>query len=212
VHDVNLGTDALAPMLDRAFVQDQIIARGLDAACTATAPPMWLAGSFATVSPSHAYLYLLFGANRLPGSVFGEVACGTLKVGLFTSDGHSAMETVSIYHTGLADLRLRIPLSRSMAITTIALPLAHFARRGLLHGVVMQSGDSVSDAAKSVDVRRIAAEALVFAGLAQDGRCYRAEHDDGCLIIAVPPFDDEIAIISVGLSSLSHDRILTTAS
>jgi FMN phosphatase YigB (HAD superfamily) len=210
-HDVNLGTHALAPMLDRAFVQDQIIARGLSGACTATAPPMWLAGSFATVSPSHAYLYLLFGANRLPAGVFGEAPCGTLQVGLFTADGSSAMETVTIHHTGLADLRLRIPLSRSMAIATIALPLARFARQGLLHGVVMQSGDSVSDAAQSVDVRRIDDEALMFAGLLRDGRCYRAENDDGCLIIAVPPFDDDVAIVGIGLSSLDHDRILTTA-
>jgi hypothetical protein len=51
----------------------------------------------------------------------------------------------------------------------------------------------------------------VVAGLARDGRCYRAETDDGCLIIPVAPFDDEVAIVSVALSSLSHDRILTTA-
>ena len=210
-HDVNLGTHALAPMLDRAFVQNQVIARGLSAACTAPAPPMWLAGSLATVSPSHAYLYLLFGANRLPANVYGEAPCGTLQVGLFTAAGRSTMETVTVHHTGLADLRLRIPLSRSMAITTIALPLARFARQGLLHGVVMQSGDSVSDAAGSADVRRIADEALVFAGLARDGRSYRAESDDGCLIIPVAPFDDEVAIVSVALSSLSHDRILTTS-
>jgi FMN phosphatase YigB (HAD superfamily) len=209
-HDVNLGTQALAPMLDRAFVQNQVIARGLSAACTAPGPPMWLAGSFATVSPSHAYLYLLFGANRLPPGVFGEAAGGTLQVGLFTSDGRGTMETVTIQHTGFADVRLRIPLSRSMAIATIALPLARFARHGLLHGVVMQSGDGVSDAAKSSDVRRIADEALVFAGLARDGRCYRAETDDGCLIIPVAPFDDEVAIVSVALTSFSHDRILTT--
>jgi FMN phosphatase YigB (HAD superfamily) len=210
-HDVNLGTHALAPMLDRAFVQNQVIARGLSAACTAPAPPMWLAGSFATVSPSHAYLCLLFGANRLPANVYGEAPCGTLQVGRFTADRRSTMETVSVHHTGLADLRLRIPLSRSVAITTIALPLARLAGRGLLHGVVMQSGDSVSDAARSADVRRIADEALVFAGLARDGRCYRAENDDGCLIIPVAPFDDEVAIVSVALSSLSHDRILTTS-
>jgi FMN phosphatase YigB (HAD superfamily) len=210
VHDLNLGTDAMAPMLDGAFVRSQIIARGLPVACAAPAPPMWLAGSFATVSPSHAYLYLLFGANRLPANVYGEAPCGTLQVGLFTADGRSTMETVTVHHTGLADLRLRIPLSRSMAIATVALPLARVARQGLLHGVVMQSGDSVADAARSVEVQRIADAALVFAGLARDGRCYRAETDDGCLIIPVAPFDDEVAIVSVALSSLSHDRILTT--
>ncbi|EJN14876.1 hypothetical protein PMI42_01535, partial [Bradyrhizobium sp. YR681] len=41
-HDVNLGTHALAPMLDEKFVRDQITARGLSAACASAAPPMWL--------------------------------------------------------------------------------------------------------------------------------------------------------------------------
>ncbi len=46
-HDVNLGTSALAPMLDGSFVKNLMIARGLLAAFAAPAPPMWLAGSFA---------------------------------------------------------------------------------------------------------------------------------------------------------------------
>ncbi len=61
-------------MLDGGFVRNLVIARGFSAACTASEPPMWLAGSFATLSPSHAYLYLLHGANRLPADVFGEDA------------------------------------------------------------------------------------------------------------------------------------------
>ncbi|MCH3002765.1 hypothetical protein K3W91_14795, partial [Listeria monocytogenes] len=59
-HDVNLGTQALAPLLDANLINDCLIARGLSTACTAPAPPMWLAGSFAALSPSHAYLYTLF--------------------------------------------------------------------------------------------------------------------------------------------------------
>jgi FMN phosphatase YigB (HAD superfamily) len=211
-HDVNLGTDALAPMLDGGFLRNQIIARGLSAACTAPAPPMWLAGSFATLSPSHGYLYLLFGAGRLPANVFGEAPCGTLRIGLFTADGRSATETVAVQHTGLADLRLRIPLSRSMAIATIALPLARFAREGLLHGVVVQTGDSVADASKCPEPRRIADDRLIFAGLERSGsRYYRAADDDACLLVPVEPFDGEIAIFTVALTSLSHDRLLTTA-
>ncbi|GCC47907.1 hypothetical protein chiPu_0031905, partial [Chiloscyllium punctatum] len=136
-HDVNLGTQALAPLLDANLINDCIIARGLSTACTAPAPPMWLAGSFAALSPSHAYLYTLFGANRLPANVFGEAQCGTLQVGLFGHDGQAALEPVSVYHTGLGDLRLRIPLSRRMAVATIALPLAKLTRHGMLHGITV---------------------------------------------------------------------------
>ena len=207
-HDVNLGTDALAPMLDGGFVRNLMIARGLLAVFTAQAPPMWLAGSFAALSPSHAYLYLLYGANRLPPDVFGETPCGRLKVGLFRAGGAASMETVTVFLTGLNDLRLRIPILRAMGITTIALQLAGFAREGILHGVVVQSGETLSEAATSPNPKRIAQEQLIFAGLDRTGSHYRAHDDDGCLLIPVDPANDEVALYTVALTSLSHDRIL----
>lgn len=209
-HDVNLGTDALAPMLDGGFVQNLMIARGLPAASTAPAPPMWLAGSFAALSPSHSYLYLLYGANRLPPDVFGETPCGRLKVGLFGAGGAASMETVTVFLTGLNDLRLRIPVSRAMGITTIALPLAGFAREGILHGVVVQTGETLGEAAASTRATAIAAEKLVFAGLDRSGDHYRAHDDSACVLIPVDPTNDEIALYTVALTSLSHDRILAS--
>jgi len=201
-HDVNLGTHALAPLLDQQFVRDQITARGLSAACTAAAPPMWLAGSFAGLSPSYNYLYVLFGANRLPADVFEERAAGPVQVGLFRADGGAALEAVTVHRTGLGELRLRIPLSRRMAVTTIALPLAKFAREGLLHGVTVQQGDDVRDAAESQDVVAIATDGLIYAGLQRNGGHYRAETEDGCLLIPVSPMTQEIAIYSVAITPL----------
>ncbi|KWV49951.1 hypothetical protein AS156_15665 [Bradyrhizobium macuxiense] len=208
-HDVNLGTLALAPLLDANFVNDCITARGLGMACTAPAPPMWLAGSFAALSPAHGYLYVLFGANRLPPNVFGEAPCGTLQVGLFGSDGQAALEAVNVYQTGLGDLRLRIPLSRRMAVTTIALPLAKLAREGVLHGIVIQCGENAAAAADSSDVKAVAEARLVCAGIERTGRQFRALNVDGMLLIPVDAFEDDIAIYTVALTSLSHDRILT---
>ncbi len=186
-HDVNLGTHALAPLLDRDFVRNQITARGLSAACTSAAPPMWLAGSFARLSPSHAYLYALFGANHLPADVFEESPCGTVRIGLFGATGEATLETATVHRTGLGELRVRIPISRAMGIATIALPLPSFAPEGLLHGVTIQSGDDIRDAAESQDVIGIAAESLVYAGLQRNGEHYRAEGDDGCLLIPTAP-------------------------
>jgi len=207
-HDVNLGTQALAPLLDANIINDCIIARGLSSACMAPAPPMWLAGSFAALSPSHAYLYTLFGTNRLPANVFGEVQCGTLQVGLFRDDGQASLEAISVYHTGLGDLRLRIPLSRRMAIATIALPLAKLAREGMLHGVVVQSGESAALAAANSNVTAIADGRLVYAGIERSGRHFRSSGDDGMLLIPVDGFADDVAVYTVALTSLSHDRIL----
>ncbi|MGY4239335.1 hypothetical protein ACVIIZ_000743 [Bradyrhizobium sp. USDA 4523] len=210
-HDVNLGTPALAPLLDADFVNDSIIARGLMTACTAPAPPMWLAGSFAALSPSHAYLYTLFGANRLPASVFGEALCGTLQVGLFDRNGQASLEAISVYHTGLGDLRLRIPLSRRMAIATIALPLAKLTRDGMLHGITVQYGESAAKAAEGSNVTAIAEGRLIDVGLKRRGRHFRATSDDGMLLIPVDGFEDDVAIYTVALTALDHDRILAVA-
>lgn len=201
-HDVNLGTHALAPMLDGDFIRRQISARGLSAACTSTAPPMWLAGSFARLSPAHAYLYALFGANRLPADVFEESPSGPAQVGLFRAGGEATLETVTVHRTGLGELRVRIPVSRAMGIATIALPLPGFAAEGLLHGVTLQIADDVGDAADSQEVIGITAESLVYAGIQRNGDHYRAESADGCLLIPVAPMTKDIAIYSVAITPL----------
>ena len=211
-HDVNLGTGTLPPIIDGDRVNNLMIAGGLGAACTFTIgePPMWLAGSFASLSPSHSYLYTLFGANRLPADVFGEAACGTIQVGLFKADGSASMEAITVYRTGLGDLRIRVPVSRAMGIAMIILPLAKFAQTGILQGVVAQTGETVTEATTNPDVVGIAEDRLVFAGLDRNGRHYHAPNEDGCLIIPVAPGGSEITVYSVALTSLSHDRILST--
>jgi len=201
-HDVNLGTQALAPMLDRDFVRNQITARGLSAACTSAGPPMWLAGSFALTSPSYAYLYTLFGANRLPADVFEESPCGMVHVGLFHANGEAVLQQVAIHRTGLGELRVRIPVSRAMGIAMLALPLPKFAAEGLLHGVTMQSAGEIREAAASQDVIGIAAESLVFAGMQRNGEHYRSDSEDGCLLIPVVPMAREVAIYSVAITPL----------
>lgn len=201
-HDVNLGTHALAPMTDGDFIRRQISARGLSAACTSTAPPMWLAGSFARLSPSYAYLYALFGANRLPADVFEESPSGPVQVGLFRTNGEATLETVTVHRSGLGELRVRIPLSRTMGIAMIALPLPRFAAEGLLHGVTLQTADDVRDAAESQEVIGITAESLVYAGVQRNGDHYRAESEDGCLLIPVAPMTKDIAIYSVAITPL----------
>ena len=201
-HDVNLGTHALAPMIDSDFIRRQITARGFSAACASAAPPMWLAGSFARLSPSNAYLYTLFGANRLPADVFEESPCGQVQIGLFRANAAATLDTVTLYRTGLGELRLRIPVSRTMGIAVIALPLPKFAAEGLLHGVTIQSADHIRDAAESQDVAGVTADSLVYAGVQHNGAHYRIENDDACLLIPVAPMAHDIAIYSIAITPL----------
>jgi len=157
------------------------------------------------LSPSHAYLYVLFGANRLPSDIFGETACGSLQVGLFRANGSASVETITVFRTGTGDVRLRIPIARAMAITTIGLPLGRLAREGVLDGIVLQTGDTVAAATTSAKLVRIDENRLVFAGIEGAGCHYRASDDDGCAMIPIDGFEDDIAIYTVTLRPLNQD-------
>jgi hypothetical protein len=190
-------------MLDGALVRNQIIARGLSAACAGPTPPTWLAGSFATLSPSHAYLYALFGASRLPSDIFGETAAGRLQVGLFQANGSASVEAITVLRAGTGDVRLRIPITRAMAVTTIGLPLGRIAGEGVLEGIVIQTGHTVAAAANAKPIRIDEGRLVFAAGIEGNGRHYRALDDDGCLMIPIDRFEHDVAIYTIVLRSLS---------
>ncbi|WP_420134811.1 hypothetical protein [Rhodopseudomonas sp.] len=210
-HDVNLGTATLAPMIDGDFIRKQIVARGLSAACTTAPPPMWIAGSFAALSPSLAYSYALFGANRLSSDVVGEAPCGTLQVGLFGADGSATLQTVTVFLTGLGDLRLRVPVSQQMGLAMIALPLGKLAREGLLDGVVLQQGKTITEAAHGQEVVSVPAAQLIDAGLRRSGRHYLADQDEACLLVQLGPLPSPVAIYTLAVTPLGAGRPLAAS-
>jgi FMN phosphatase YigB (HAD superfamily) len=207
-HDINLGTETLVPMLDGNAIKQLEIARGLPAACTASHPPMWIAGSFAQLSPSLGYLYLLFGANRLSIDVFSEVKCGELQIGLFGSNERATMETVAWYRTAMGGVRIRIPISATLGVHTVAVPIAKIALQGILEGVTVQTGKTVRRASDNPDVMGLPSAGLATAGLDLSGPLYRATDESGCLLITVDS-DAPIAIFSIALTPLGTDRILS---
>jgi FMN phosphatase YigB (HAD superfamily) len=207
-HDVNLGTHALAPLLDGDFTGRLLVAQALPVACTATAPPMWLAGSFAALSPVHNFLYLLFGANQLPPDIFGDVKCGAIGIGLFGADGSSHLAQASCYRTGLGDMRVRVPITRSMGVQTVVVPIAQLAPEGLISGPFLQSGSDVKEALKSTDIVKLPDDRLGHAGLTRSGRHYRATQADGALVINLRAQTAPVVMLSVGLTPLNGDRVL----
>ncbi|MEH2471069.1 FMN phosphatase YigB (HAD superfamily) [Nitrobacteraceae bacterium AZCC 2161] len=207
-HDVNLGTLALAPLLDGNFASGLHVAQAFPLACTATNPPMWPAGSFSALAPVNNFLYLLFGSNRLPSDIFDDVKCGQIAVGLFGADGSSSLVEVSCYRTGFGDMRVRIPIAHRMGIQCVVVPIAKLAREGLVSGPFMHGGKDVSEALQSVDIVPLQDEHVSHAGLVRSGRYFRATQDDGALVINVPPQTVPVVIVSIGLTPLSGDRVL----
>jgi hypothetical protein len=207
-HDVNLGTRALLPVLDGGFVAGLQVARDFMSACTVGGPPMWLAGSFSAVSPVHNFLYLLFGANRLPSDLFGDVKCGQIEVGLFNDDGSSSLAQVTCFRTGFGEIRVRIPITRDSGIRTIVVPIARLATEGLVAGPFLQGGTSLARALQTATLLKLPDQHLDHAGLFHSGRYYRATQDDGALVINLPPQRAPIVIMSIGLTPLNEGRVL----
>jgi FMN phosphatase YigB (HAD superfamily) len=205
-HDVNLGTVTLAPMVDAALIERLQVVDGFPVTCTTPPPPMWLAGCFSALSPAHAYLYSLFGANKLPPSVFGDVKADQIDIGLFAADGGASLQSLPVYRNGFADLRIRIAISARMQIRTIVVPIAKLATEGLIDGVFVQAGKDVQHASGSRTPIDWPESRLRAAGLERSGRHFRTTSAEGCLIFDVPPLDKPVVIISIGLKPLARDR------
>jgi hypothetical protein len=195
-------------MVDAEFVERLQIAAALPAACTAPPPPMWLAGCFSSLSPAHAYLYTLFGANKLPAGIFADVKCGQAQIGLFAANGTATLKTVPCYRTGLGDLRIRVAISSRMQIRTIVVPVAAVADEGLIDGVVAQAGKTIQDASFSLEPIQWPAGKLRSAGMERSGRFYRTTSADACLIIDVDPGQRPFLVFSIALRTVGKDRIL----
>ena len=207
-HDVNLGTLALAPLLDGDFARALQVTQAFPLACAAANPPMWPAASFSAVAPVHNYLYFLFGANRLPSDMFDDVRCGQLRIGMFGADGAASLVEVSCYRTGFGEMRLRIPIARNMAIATVVVPIAQLAPEGLVSGPFLHAGSTVGNALASTCVTALPGQHVGDAGLVRSGRYFRATRDDGALVINLPAQDSPITILSIGLTTLNGERIM----
>jgi hypothetical protein len=207
-HDVNLGTVALTPLIDGELLAAQQVTRSLPDACTTAGPSMWLAGSLAALSPAQSFLYLLFGANVLPSDIFGDVKCGRIELILEDHKGVSNAVQAACYRTGFGDIRMRIPMSRAMAIRAITVPIARLATEGVVSGPFLQSGDTVDQVARSTDILKLDGPGIRHRGMTWNAGHYSATHDDAALTIDLPLQTAAVTILSIGLTPLNGGRVL----
>jgi hypothetical protein len=207
-HDVNLGTAAVTPLLDADLLAAREVTQSLPDACTAADPPMWLAGSFAALAPAQSFLYLLFGCSLLPSDIFGDVKCGQIDVTLQDRKGKSSTVQVSCYRNGFNDIRIRIPMSRGMAIRSVSLPIGRLAAAGRVSGPFLQSGASVAAAARSGEIRLLDRAGVGRDGIAWDGDRYAVTQDDALLSIEIPASRDAVTLLSIGVTPANGARVL----
>jgi FMN phosphatase YigB (HAD superfamily) len=204
VHDVNLGTSSTVTMADPGAVTDLSVAAALPLVCAANAPPMWMGASMSALSPAHGFLYALHGAGRLPGDLFADIGCGHVEAGLVTGSGQRVVPA-ACYRTGLADLRVRIPLKPEWKAQGLAIPLGRLAAEGVIRGVAVQTGQTAREAMSDREIRSLPARSWCGHGIDLDGRYFRAG-TGGVLLITLPALSAPVTIVSLLLTPM-EDRL-----
>lgn len=205
-HDINLGSQSLAPMADPQAAQAIVGAKPFHVACGPHEPPMWMAGSMAALSPLHGMLYALMGAGQLIGDVAGDVPCGTAEVALLDQTG-GQQQVVTCLRTGYGDVRLRVPVIRAAGATTLAVTMSALPRRGFIRSISVQTGETAKKAMQSAQVDTIAVTSVQALGPTLDRGLY--EGSEGHLLIPLPPLDQDIAVLTLTITPLDGQRILS---
>jgi FMN phosphatase YigB (HAD superfamily) len=207
-HDVNLGTSHVTPLLDTRLMDAVPVTRSLPDTCVARYPAMWLAGSFAAMSPAQGFLYLLFGCKSLPGDLFGDIKCGELDVTLIDRRGQSSAVSVATYRNAFGEMRIRVPVSRSMAVRSIVLPVGRLAVEAIVSGPYLQSGATVARAIGDDRIVPLAPSCVRHAAMTRSGRYYCSEGDAGTLTVDLPEPISAVSVLSLGLAPIDGARIL----
>ncbi|WP_337997583.1 hypothetical protein [Oleispirillum naphthae] len=209
-HDVNLGTRALVPLAEPQTAETLALAKPLPAAFAARQPPMWMAGSFAALSPALGFLHALAGCGGLCAETFGEAEIGPATAMLFKRGDMQACLPLSVTctRTGFNELRIRVPLLAKSGIGAVMLPASALPPRGAVRGVVLQYGETAAAAMAAADAESIPVSALRGAGMALDGGILSAQGEDGYLMIPAPEFAAPVAVLTLTIAPLDGLRLL----
>lgn len=201
-HDVNWGTQTLVPTADAAAAGRFNVAWALPTLYTAPEPPMWLAGTMASLSPVHGFLYALFGAGHLTSDIFADVKHGSIEMKVIAADATRTF-SVSWFRTAHGDVRIHIPVPRSFGALALSLPLGAIAHEGIIVGVTVQNGSTVAKALADRDVRHLPSNAWSSAGVTFFGGHYRIDRiEDHQLLLRMPVINGKIGLITVLLRPL----------
>lgn len=196
-HDVNLGTQALAPMTDTTLANSVRSSRGLGIAMSLAELPMWLGGSMADISPLNGILYSMFGAGHLPPTLLAGQAIGQVDVALIA--GQTARPVrVSVYRSVDGRVRLQVPMLSSMALSAVAVSIGQIAASGAVTSATLMSGQDASTALASANAWRMPDEALSFAGVSHAGKAFNAaDPDRSYLIINLPAPQQPVEVLCI---------------
>jgi FMN phosphatase YigB (HAD superfamily) len=197
MHDVNLGTQTLIPLVDAGHVTTAGIAGGLGGAVVAPEPPMWLAGSFSQHSKLHGIMYAMFGAGLLPAAMLADHKIGQADAALIS--GETARPTrLGLYRTATGRIRVQVPIAATMNVSTVAIAIGQIAARGRVTGATVQGGKDVAAALAAGPATMLPPGSLAFIGTSHDGNVFSgADPQASYLAVTVPASRHPVSVFSV---------------
>lgn len=205
-HDVNLGSQALAPMVSVSSAHSFVAAQSLSMAFSLQGPPMWPAASMAALSPLHGYLYALNGVGSLFPDVVGELPCGEAEVTLL-NDRQTYPLKATCLRDGFGHFRLRIPVLKNSNVAAIAIPAEPLPAEGQVRSLALQQGDDVLDATSAKDIVELPFDKIAGLNMPFADGAYRAE-PQGTLLLRIPPLEKKIGLITLTIEPPEGSRIL----
>lgn len=208
-HDVNLGTDQLAPLTSVETARAMLAAQPLPAALGHRIPPMWMAGSHASVSPLHGALFALHALGALPTETLGEAPVATVTVVIcYTDTNHSYPVSVPAVRGAFGELRIRVPLRGGGGPIAVAFPAKILPASGTVQGITFAHADSVADAMDEPVDARLPVSALKAVGMTLAGTVFTSGNDGGFLAVDVPEFSSSIGVVTIAVMPSGDLRLL----
>jgi FMN phosphatase YigB (HAD superfamily) len=208
-HDVNLGTQAIAPLLGPEQIRNLELARGIGGAFTGASVPMWPAASLTQQSPHLGIFYAMYGTGLLPSTMIADRKAGVLDVALITGATANAVK-VPYSETVFGRIRIQIPVAAAMAVSTVAIPIGQIAAQGRMTGAVVQTGPSITAAMRSEAVTAMSPDKLSWIAVERDDAVFSiADPETAYLAIAVPAIEDGALVITLEFDVYRHqaDRL-----
>lgn len=205
-HDMNLGSQALAPMVSVSSAHSFVAAQSLPMAFSLKGPQMWPAASMAALSPLHGYLYAFNGMGLLSTDVVGELPCGEAEVTLL-SDRQAYPLKVTCLRDGFGHFRLRVPVLKNSNFTAIAIPAETLPAEGRIRSLSLQQGNGALEATPENDIVELPFDKITGLDMLFADGVYRAE-PQGMLLLQFPPLAKRIGLVTLTIAPPEGSRIL----
>jgi FMN phosphatase YigB (HAD superfamily) len=199
--DVNLGSRTLVDMIDLPRMEALLDALPLPIAGITSEPPMWLAGSMAAAAPLAGFAYTLGGFGLVADDLLADAGIGHVDV-VVIQDGAGETIPVACMMTAFGEIRLRIPVLRCHAGSTIAIPLDKFMNAGTISALTLQQGKTSLTTMLSRAIEALPIGNIRALRAHHEGGRFRRTEADGHLLLEVPPSAEPLSLLTLLVAPL----------